>query len=407
MSVRFRSQRPFGKRKRSLAIIFVVVLGLVALLADTANEGAKSITGPYLGLLGASATTIGIVAGLSELIGYSLRVVFGWLTDRTGRYWTLTFIGYGINLVAVPALALAGDWWMAVNLIVIERVGRAIRGPARDAMISHASVDIGRGWAYGVQEALSAVGGMMGPMIVFVVLLFKGDYRLSFEVLLVPALFALVLLAYAWRLNPSPRDMEGRCDSREVRRRLPRIYWVYASAGALIAAGYADYPLIAFHIDNLAQASESWIPILYAIAQAADALTALFLGRLYDRTGMKSLIIVSGITPFFALLIFSNDFNLVLLGMVFYGIGFGAQESVMRAIVADMVPYCRRASAFGYYNAVFGISWFMGSILMGILYDASIISMIAFSMAAQFLAIPVLMNVRRGFTPKKRDLETV
>ncbi|MGE5379373.1 MAG: MFS transporter [Candidatus Saccharibacteria bacterium] len=388
--------REEGARKgRSLAIVFVLIIGLVSLLADIANEGTRSIIGPYLVLLGASATTVAVVAGLSELTGYSLRILFGWVTDKKGHYWAFLFVGYTINVVAVPALALAGDWVGAVCLIMAERVGRAIRSPARDAMLSHAGKEVGRGWSYGVQEALSSVGGMVGPMVVVIVMLLDGDYRLGFEVLLVPALLAMVFLAYARKINPDPRKMEGSCFPAEKKKRFSRRFWIYVLAGAFIACGYADFPLIAFHIGTLAGVSEGWIPVLYAVAMASDALSALAFGKLYDRRGMMSLVAASLVVPLFVPLIFSSDFAVVVIGMLLYGVGFGAQESVMRAIVADLSPHCRRGFAFGSYNAAFGVAWFLGSVSMGILYDISLPVMMALSMGLQFAAVPLLAIVMR------------
>lgn len=393
-----------GKRKRSLAVLFVVLLGTVGLLADVAAEGARCVTGPYLGLLGASAVVIGIVAGLSELIGYSLRIVFGWLVDRTGNYWAPVIIGYAINLVAVPALALAGDWMTAVFLIMLERMGRAIRGPARDAMLSYAGKDVGRGWAFGIQEALSSAGGMIGPAVLVGVMVLGGDYRLGFEVLLVPALLAVVLAAHAWRLNPRPRELEGSCPPVERKRPLPRLFWAYVLAGALIAAGYADFLLVALHMGTFAGISDGWVPVMYAIVMASDGLSALVFGRTYDRIGLLPLVVMSAVVPLFVPLIFSSDIAVVIAGLLLYGVGFGAQESVMRAVVADMTPHCRRGSAFGTYNAVFGASWFLGSIAMGVLYDLSIEAMMLLSMGLQLAAIPVLVHVMRGhaFKPHRR-----
>jgi len=389
-------------KKRTTAITFIVLLGMVSLLADMANEGTRSVAGPYLVMLGASATTIAILSGSSELIGYALRPIFGLITDRTGRYWTLVFIGYTINLVAVPALALSGSWAAATSLILVERVGRAIRGPAREAMISHASTDLGRGWAYGIQEALSSVGGMLGPIIIVLALFLGGSYQTGIALLTIPLLLAVAILVLAWRINPSPREMEGRCVTLDTRRKLPKAFWLFVLGGAFIAAGYSDFPLVAFHMSATEQTSDSWIPLLYALAMAADALSALVFGRLYDRKGMNLLIPVLAIVPIFVPLVFSGSLWLTIAGMVLYGIGFGAQESTMRAIVADMAPYCRRGSAFGYYNAAFGIAWFMGSLTIGILYNISIPAMIAFSVAMQLAALPVLMLVKRSYTFKTR-----
>ena len=121
---------------------------MVSLLADITYEGARSITGPYLAILGANAAVVGFVAGFGELVGYGLRLVSGYLADRTGKYWTITIVGYAINLLAVPLLALADQWWLAALLIIIERMGKGMRVPSRDAMLSHAGHRMGMGWAF-------------------------------------------------------------------------------------------------------------------------------------------------------------------------------------------------------------------------------------------------------------------
>ncbi|MBI0584539.1 MAG: MFS transporter [Methanomassiliicoccus sp.] len=379
-----------------MAILFVMVIGLVSLMADVAIEGTKSVTGSYLILLGASAGIVTFVAGLSELVGYSLRIFFGRIADETGRYWAFVFIGYGINVIAVPALALAGSWEAAVALLMLERVGRAVRGPARDAMLSHAGKTVGRGWSYGVQEALSSVGGMIGPMVIVAVLVLGGDYRVGFEVLIIPALLAMVLLVYARRIDPQPGDIKSHCPVKEKRKKFPTPYWFFLLAGALIAAGYADFPLVAYHIGTYAGVSPGWIPIMYALAMAANALSALAFGRLYDRVGILPLVVMAGVIPFFVPLVFSDSMASVASGMMLYGIGFGAQESVMRAVVADMSPHCRKGMGFGCYNAAFGVAWFMGSMAMAALYDVSLVAMMALSMALQFAAIPLFIVVMRG-----------
>ena len=295
----------------------------------------------------------------------------------------------------MPALALTGNWMEAMWLIMLERLGRAVRSPARDAMLSHAGSRMGRGWAYGVQEALSSVGGMIGPTAMVVVMMLGGDYRVGFEVLLIPALAAILLLAYARKVNPRPRTMEPETEAdRKVK--LPRVFWPYVLAGALIAAGYADFPLIALHMERFAGVSDGWVPVMYAIVMAADGLSALAFGRSYDRIGLLPLVCVSAAVPLFVPLIFSSDITFVILGMLLYGVGFGAQESVMRAVVADMTPAGKRGTAFGIYNAAFGVSWFLGSMAMGALYESSMAGMMFLSISLQLMAIPVLVHVMRG-----------
>jgi hypothetical protein len=185
---------------------FVVLIGIVSLFADMTYEGARSVTGPYLGALGASGFVVGLVAGLGELIGYALRLVSGYVADRTARYWAVTLVGYALNMLAVPLLALAGHWETAAALMIAERVGKAIRTPARDAMLSHATREVGHGWGFGLHEAMDQAGAMIGPLAVAAALAAGWGYRAGFGVLLVPAVLALGVLLAAWRAYPRPAD---------------------------------------------------------------------------------------------------------------------------------------------------------------------------------------------------------
>jgi len=174
------------------ALRFVLLIGIVSAFSDRTNEGARGITGPFLATLGASATVVAVVAGFGELLGYALRYAAGYAADRSRRYWPITFFGYTLQMVVVPLLALAGYWPVAAVLIVAERTGRAIRNPARDAMLAHATRELCSGWVFGVREALDAGGAMLGPLIVSAVIYLHGGYRAAFAVLAVPALLTLV-----------------------------------------------------------------------------------------------------------------------------------------------------------------------------------------------------------------------
>ncbi|MBI4282780.1 MAG: MFS transporter [Chloroflexi bacterium] len=381
---------------RSAALKFIVLVGVVSLFADMTYEGARSITGPFLAVLGASGTVVGIVAGSGELVGYALRLVSGYISDRTRQYWTITIIGYCINLLAVPLLALAGNWGVAAVLMILERTGKAIRAPSRDVLLSHATKQVGRGFGFGLHEALDQIGAVTGPLIVSLVLYLNGGYKTGFAILLVPALMALLVLAAARLLYPQPQQFEETAFRKVESKGLPRVFWVYLAGISLIAAGYADFPLVAFHFEKESIVSANWIPVFYAIAMGVDGVAALAFGRLFDRMGVSSLAIAALFSAFFAPLVFLGNFGVALLGAVVWGIGMGAQESIMRAAVAEMVSSERRGSAYGIFNAGYGVSWFLGSVLLGVLYDISLPALIAFSMAAQFAAVPVILRVRKS-----------
>lgn len=375
------------------ALRLVVLFGVVSMFADMTYEGARSITGPFLAILGASGTAVGIVAGFGELVGYGVRLISGYLSDRTGRYWTITLLGYGVNLLAVPALALAGRWEIAALLMVIERVGKAIRTPARDVMLSHATTRIGVGWGFGLHEALDQVGAVLGPVLVAGILASRGDYRAGFASLLVPAILAFGFLGIARWQYPSPRELEASTVTLGPEA-LPRTFWRYLLAAGCMAAGYADFPLIAFHFQKVALMPDRWIPISYAIAMGVDGLAALVFGRLFDRHGILILALAALLSAGFPLLVFTGHLSLALAGIVLWGIGMGAQESILRSVIAKMVPLDRRGTAYGVFNTGYGLSWFLGSALMGILYDVSMSGLVLFSVAIQLAAVPLLMQVR-------------
>lgn len=378
---------PISKRT---AMQFVVLLGIVSLLGDMTYEGARGVTGPYLASLGASATVVGMVAGFGELIGLSLRLVFGYLSDRTGRYWTMTLLGYALNLLAVPLLALAGHWEVAALLMITERLGKAIRTPARDAMLSYATKEIGRGWGFGLHEAMDQIGAVLGPLVVAAVLYVRGEYRAGFGVLLIPALLAVAVLVTARLLYPHPRALEIATPELKTQG-FSTIFWLYLTGVALIAAGYADFPLIAYHFGQLSVMPQPWIPVLYAVAMGVDALAALVFGRWFDKKGLVILVLAALLSSFFAPLVFSGGFYAALAGMALWGIGMGAQESVMRAAVGGLVSPERRGTAYGLFNSGYGVAWFLGSLAMGILYDRSLPALIIFSVVMQLAAVPLFL----------------
>jgi MFS family permease len=382
------------KNKRivaGLALRFVLIIGIVNLFADFTYEGGRSIMGPFLATLGASGTIVGFVAGFGELVGYSLRSISGYIGDKTHRYWLTTFVGYAINLLAVPALALAGNWPIAAALMVLERTGRAIRRPNVETMLSYSTREVGAGWVFGLNEALDQAGATLGPLVVALVLYLRGGYRHGFAILLVPALLCMATLVVARVLYPRPQDLERRKTQSLKTKGFSKTYWLYVLSGALIAAGFADFALISFHFQKADVVSTNVIPILYAVAMASGAITALAFGRLLDKIGFAAILIAFFLSAFFAPLVFLGGFASALIGMILWGIGLGAQDSLLKAIVSRVAPQERRSTAFGVFDTGFGIAWFLGSAMMGFLYDRSLPLLIAFSVVLQLAALPVFI----------------
>lgn len=378
-------------KKRAWKLI--VLLGLVSLFADMTYEGARSITGPFLSILGVNGATVGIVVGLGELIGYAFRAVSGYLTDKTHRYWLITFIGYTINLFAVPLLALSSNWQMAAFLIILERFGKAIRVPARDAMLSYASKHTGRGVGFGVHEALDQVGAIVGPLLMAGILLYQKNYRLGFATLVIPAILALILLFITRLSYPRPQDLEVKKLSLQAKG-FTRSYWVYLLAVGLVAAGYADFALIAYHFEKISVVSPACIAFFYAIAMGVDGIAALIMGKWFDQRGISILAFITALSALFAPLVFFGGFYFALLGMILWGIGMGAQESIMRASIASLIHPNKRASAYGILNLVFGVFWALGSALIGLFYDVSLMYVVAFSLITQLIGAGLFLSVK-------------
>ncbi len=389
--------QPVDPTIRRIAVRFVFLIGVLSFFADFTYEGSRSILGPYLEVLGASATIVGIVTGFGELLGYGLRLVSGRWADATGRFWAITIFGYIVQMAAVPALALTQDWQQAAALIILERVGKAIRNPPRDVMLSHAGKQVGGyGLVFGIHEAMDQFGAMFGPLLVAFILAHKGSYHEAFAVLLVPALINLAFVGLARWLYPRPQDLE-RTPPNVSGEGLPRIFWVYLAGAALVAAGFADYPLIAYHFGKNQVVPSDWIAIFYAVAMAVSGTGSLVFGRLFDRFGFNVLIGLTLVAALFAPLVFLGGFWVALVGAAIWGVGMGVHESIIPAAVAPMVPAHRRASAFGLFTAGYGVFWFVGSAAIGILYDSSLSATIAFCVVTQLASVPIFIWVGRHY----------
>jgi predicted MFS family arabinose efflux permease len=372
------------------------MVGALSFFADFTYEGSRSIVGPYLALLSAGAVVVAAVSGVGELLGYGLRLVSGSIADRTGWFWPITIGGYFVQLLAVPALAFAGNWQTAAMLIILERIGRAMRNPPRDAMLSHAANQIGYGWAFGVHEALDQFGALFGPLAVAAVLAWRGDYRFAFATLLIPALVCLTLLLIARWFHPRPEEMETEMPNIHAEG-LPRVFWIYLAGAAIVAAGYADFPLIAFHFQKVSSVPRDLVPVAYAIAMGVGGTGSLVFGRLFDRFGIGILIPLTFISALFAPLVFLGGLWAAFLGAAIWGLGMGVHESIIPAAIAPMVSRERRASAYGLFTAGYGIAWFLGSLPIGFLYERSALAATVFCVALELAAIPVFMIVRRQY----------
>ncbi|PZH16302.1 MFS transporter [Streptomyces sp. NTH33] len=386
---------------------FVMWFGAVSLLADVVYEGARSVTGPLLASLGASALVVGVVTGAGEAAALVLRLVSGPLADRTRRFWGLAIAGYVLTVLSVPLLGVAGVLWAACVLVIAERVGKAVRSPAKDTLLSHATAVTGRGRGFAVHEALDQIGALVGPLLVAGVLAATGDdYAPALGVLAVPGVATLVLLVWLRSRVPDPEAYERRMAAAEATAeqtpapapagRLPTAFWTYAAFTAVTTTGFATFGVLSFHLVHRHLLTAAWVPVLYAAAMAVDALAALATGWLYDRHGPVVLAALPVLTALVAVLAFTDTVAIAAAGSLVWGAAMGIQESTLRATVADLVPTGGRATAYGLFAGVTGSAGLAGGALIGGLYGVSIPVLITVVIAIQALALVLLAATRAG-----------
>ncbi|MGQ4385167.1 MFS transporter [Streptomyces sp. SAS_270] len=378
---------------------FVVWFGTVSLLADFVYEGARSVTGPLLASLGASALVVGLVTGAGEAAALGLRLVSGPLADRTRRFWGLAIAGYALTVLSVPLLGVVGVLWAACALVIAERVGKAVRSPAKDTLLSHATAATGRGRGFAVHEAMDQVGALIGPLVVAGVLAITGgDYGPALGVLAVPGVAVLGLLLWLRARVPDPeayeRALTPSAPAAADEVRLPSAFWTYAAFTAATTAGFATFGVLSYHLVVRHLVATAWVPVLYAAAMVVDAIAALATGWLYDRIGARVLVVLPLLAAVVPALAFTDTVALVVAGSLVWGAAMGVQESTLRATVADLVPSGRRATAYGVFAGVVGAASVVGGTLTGALYGSSIPLLIAVVVAIQIAALVLLATLR-------------
>jgi MFS family permease len=377
----------------SPAFVFVLTMGMVNLFGDITYEGGASINGQYLGALGAGAAAIGIIAGLGEFLGYGLRSVAGYIADKTGRYWLVTFVGYSINALAVPAMALAGSWQMAGAFMLAERIGRAIRKPTVEAMLSYTTGTLGRGWVYGLNTALDEIGATLGPLIAALILFLGGDYKAVYALLLVSALLTLTSLTIA-RINfPLPSRLES--GSTAPAKGFTRAYWLYMAAGACFAAGLMSFELIAYHLSSTKLIAGPWIPVMLGFSTGCAVIASLVLGKLYDRSGIPVVLAAVFLSALFSPFVFHGTVVAAFIAMPLWGIGYATQDTLLKALIASVLPEGGRNTAFGLFYIGYGVGWLVGSMTTGLLYDQSRFALVVFVVVAQLASLPLFVIARR------------
>ena len=398
----------------------VVGFGVISLAADMVYEGARSVYGPLLISLGGSALVVGAVTGAGEAAALVLRLLFGPLADRTGRYWTLTIAGYALTAVCVPLLALtpslgAAGLVVAAVLIVTERVGKAVRSPAKSALLADAAGQVGMGRGLGVHKALDQVGAFAGPLLVAALIaLNAGNVVPGLAALAVPGVVALGLLVLTRRRMPAfvaqaptgavradvaPAGARELAAKPSLLRPVPGFLGLAAGAG-LCTFGLVTFGLISFHLVTRDLVPTAGVPLLYAGAMAAGAVAALVTGEAYDRVGGRVLLALPLLVAGVPALAFGRSLATVVPGVLLWGAAVGVQDSTVKALVADLVPRPRRATAFGVFAAVQGAGALLGGVGGGALYQYSISVLVVVVAVTQVAAVGLLLAVVRRTTAR-------
>lgn len=389
----------------------VVGFGVVSLAADMVYEGARAVTGPLLGQLGAGALLVGVVTGAGESAALVLRLVFGTAADRTGRYWGLTLAGYAMTAVTVPLLAVTpflgvAGLGVACVLVLAERAGKAVRSPSKSTLLSYAAEGVGLGRGFGVHKALDQVGAFAGPLVVAAAAALTGALWPGLAVLAAPGVASIVLLFWLRRRLGEP-DVAAHPHAPAAWRHpgLPRAFWMFAWSSGAATAGLVTFGIIAFHLSREQLVPDAGIPVVYAGAMAVEALAALAVGLVFDRTGARVLYVLPVLVAAVPALAFGAALPAVLLGIGVWAAATGLQDSTVKALVAQLVPSGRRATAYGLFAAVQGGAALVGGTLAGALYERSLPLLVIVVAVTQVLALMLcVVTLRDHGRPRARGV---
>jgi len=389
-------------RKKALKLI--ILLGLVSLFGDIIYEGARSVNGPYLAMLGANAAIVGLIVGIGELLGYGIRLISGYFSDKTKAYWFFTIAGYGL-LFTVPLLSVAGVWQLAALFIVSERIGKALRNPPRDTILSQATKQIGTGFGFGLHEFFDQIGAIIGPLIFAVFFFLLGtssktisDYQTGYSFLWIPFVLLMVFVFIAYFLVKKPEELEPVSATIEKEQdKLSKTFWLYTVFSFVTTIGFVNFALIGYHLKARNLFSDAQIPLFYMIAMAVDAVIALIIGKMYDqlktrrrnnKAGLLTLLIIPLLSLFIPFFAFSMNYVFILMSIIVWGVVMGSHETIMRSAIADITPLKKRGTGYGIFTTSYGFALFMGSVLVGVLYEYSLHLLIVSIIVIEIIAIP-------------------
>ena len=395
-----------NKRK---ALHLILLFGLVSLFGDIIYEGARSVNGPYLKVLGANALAVGLISGLGEFMGYGIRLLSGYFSDKTRSYWFFTIAGYAM-LISVPLLALTGFWKIAALLIVMERIGKALRSPAKDTILSQATKQVGTGFGFGLNEAMDQIGAIVGPLLFTVAFMGTAqaekelrDYQAGYHLLWLPFFFLMACVLFAYWKTPDPSLFETSIKKNESEK-LPKIFWLYTAFSFFSTMGFVSFVLMAYHFKSRHVLSDAQIPLFYAVAMAVDGGAALVIGKLYDRmkkkqkhewAGIGTLLMIPVLSAAIPFLCFTTTPWIAIVSIVLWGIVMAGHETIMKSAIADITPLKKRGTGYGILNVAYGLAMLAGGVAMGFLYDRSLPTLMVGVATLELASLPFFFAMKR------------
>ena len=394
----------------NFAVRAIIIFGIISLLGDMVYESARGANSQYFELIGISAAKVGLVFGIGEFLGYFLRLISGVISDKSKKPWAFMFIGYGM-LFFVPLMGFTKNWNVLFVLILMERIGKAIRNPSKDTVLSAISENqVGVGFAFGLQEALDQVGAFLGPLIFTAVFYFTdkntlAEYSLGYKLLFIPFVLLMLFLYYSYRVI-SKGNLLGEEYGREFKsEKLKPIFWMYMAFTFFATLGFLNFSTLGYHMKSQNILTDGKITLIYSVAMIVDALTALIVGRLYDKLKEKSgkkdggilvlgaIPVVTLLLPFFGL---TMSKSLIIVSMIIFGIIMGTHETIMRSAIADITPFDKRGTGYGVFNTGYGLALFLGATITGYLYDKNLNSVILImTVVCEIIAAIIFIKMKR------------
>lgn len=397
-----------SNRKRNAVIIAVIMFGIISCFGDVIYEGARSANGQYFNLLAVNAATVGIIYGIGEFLGYALRLIFGKLSDDTGKHWIFIFLGYG-SLIVVPLMGITKSIPILFTLFLIERIGKALRSPAKDTILSQiAENKVGTGFIFGLQEALDQIGAFIGPLIFSCVFLLRQQediesYQMGYRILIFAFILVMISVFIAYK-KISKYDLAKEETITRESDRLTSIFWKYCLFTFFTTLGFVAYSIIGYHLKEKNIVSDASITALYSGAMIVDAIIAIIIGKLYDtlknktnnkQKGLLLLVFIPIFSIFIPILTLSENVVFIVIGFIIYGVILGGHETIMKSAIADLTIFKKRGTAYGIFNSIYGLAFFVGSSLIGILYDKfSVNIIILFTLITEIISIFLFINMK-------------